>query len=191
MRAFQLLIEPRVATPILALAFIAALASPARAGDEVALVVDGTMIEPLAEDGRVSTSLGHGAEIRFMPRRDPFTISIGGYYALGQADGGKTMRDIYDFHFNFGFKPEHRRPKLLVPYLSVGLDVLHMTTRIPDEATHRGITLGLNAQAGFLGYVSKRWIYRVSGSYLGAIVPGTGDDLGGLVLQAGLGRVFD
>jgi len=184
--------ERSLATLALSLVFTGAFASRALAGgDEVALVVDGTLIEPLAEDGRVSTSLGHGAEIRFMPHHEPLTISIGGYYGLGQHDGGKTMRDIYDFHFDVGFKTEHSRGKHLVPYLTVGLDVLHMTTRIPDDATHRGITLGLNAQAGFLGHISKHWIYRVSGSYLGAIVPGTGDDLGGLVLQAGIGKIFN
>lgn len=192
MRAFQGHLQPRLAVLPLSLILTGVLSSPAFAGgDEVALVVDGTLIEPLAEDGRVSTSLGHGAEIRFMPNREPVTVSIGGYYALGQLDGDKTMRDIYDFHFDVGFKKERSRDKILIPYISVGLDILHMTTRIPDDATHRGITVGLNAQAGFLGHISKNWVYRVSGTYLGAIVPGTGDDLGGLVLQAGIGKIFN
>jgi hypothetical protein len=39
--------------------------------------------------------------------------------------------------------------------------------------------------------LTESWIFRASGSYLGAIVPGTGDDLGGLVLQAGIGKMFD
>jgi len=191
MRAFEPHAKHGLAALILSAALTCSLSGRAIAGgEETAIVVDGTMIEPLAEEGRVSTSLGHGAEIRFMPHREAVTISLGGYYALGQPDGGKTMRDIYDFHFNVGYKLERSRGKLLVPYLSVGLDVLHMTTRVPDEGTYRGITLGLNAQAGFLGHISKSWVYRVSGSYLGAIVPGTGDDLGGVVLQAGLGKIF-
>jgi len=41
-----------------------------------------------------------------------------------------------------------------------------------------------------MGYLTDRWIYRVNGAYLGAIVPGTGDDLGGLVLQAGISKLF-
>ena len=170
---------------------LATLFAPAHAGDpESALVVDTTMIEPLAEEGRVATSLGYGAEIRIMPNRELITGSIGGYYALGQADGGKTMRDIFDFHFNIGIKRERSKGKGLIPFMTFGLDVIHMTTRVVDGDTHRGVTLGINAQAGVLGYLSKRWVYRASATYLGAIVPGTGDDLGGLVLQAGIGRMF-
>jgi len=176
-----------VAAAIATLLVSAPLAA-AHADDETILVVDGTLIEPLAEDGRVATSIGNGAEIRFLPGRDAITGSIGGYFALGKADGQKTMRDIYDFHVNIGYKRERSRGKQFIPFLSLGLDVLHMTTRVVDGPTLRGITLGINAQLGVMGYLSKRWVYRVSGAYLGAIVPGTGDDLGGLVLQAGLGR---
>jgi hypothetical protein len=166
-------------------------ASTARAGDDVGVVVDATMIKPLGEEGRVSNSLGYGAEIRMMPHRECFTASIGGFFGLGQPEGEKTMRDIYDFHFNIGLKTERSRDSRLIPFVSIGLNVLYMTTHEPDDRKLRGTTLGLNARAGVMGHLTERWIYRVSGSYLGAIVPGTGDDLGGLVLQAGIGKMFD
>lgn len=177
-----------LATCVLALGL---LASTAHAGDDVGVVVDGTMIKPLGEEGRVSNSHGYGAEIRMLPNRECFTASIGGFFALGQPDGQKTMRDIYDFHFNIGLKTERSRDSRLIPFVTIGLNVLYMTTHEPDDRKLRGTTLGLNARAGFMGHLTEHWIYRVSGSYLGAIVPGTGDDLGGLVLQAGIGKMFD
>ncbi len=175
---------------LLATAAVALLAHEARADDGVGMMVDATLIKPLGEDGTVTNSQGAGAEIRMLPRREPMTLSIGGYYALGQPSVAQTARDIYDFHFNVGFKPERSKGSKLIPFLSIGLDVLFMNTHQPDGAHYRGTTLGINAAAGFMGFLSDRWIYRVNGAYLGAIVPGTGDDLGGLVLQAGIGRLF-
>lgn len=181
----------RITTQILlATAAVAMLAGEARADDGFAMMVDATMIKPLGEDGTVTNSQGAGAEIRMLPKREPMTMSIGGYYALGQPSMPKTERDLYDFHVNVGFKPEHSKRSKLIPFLSIGLDVLFMNTRLPDGASYRGTTLGINAAAGLMGYLTDRWIYRVNGAYLGAIVPGTGDDLGGLVLQAGIGKLF-
>lgn len=156
------------------------------------LVIDSTLVKPIGEDGKVSNSLGYGAEFRLLDNREVITMSIGGYYALGQLDGDKTMRDIYDFHFNIGVKPERTKNDLLIPFLTIGLDVLAMTTREPKGDELRGTTLGLNASGGVMGYLGDKWLYRASVSYLGAIVPGTGDDLGGVVLQLGIGRaIFD
>jgi len=167
------------------------LGGTAHAGGEMGfLVVDSTMLKPIGEDGEVSNSLGYGAELRMMDTREVLTMSIGGYYALGQLDGEKTMRDVYDFHVNIGVKPEHTSGDMLIPYLTIGLDVLAMTTRIPKGDEYKGTTLGLNASGGVMGHLGDTWLYRASVSYLGAVVPGTGDDLGGVVLQVGFGRAI-
>ena len=73
---------------------------------------------------------------------------------------------------------------------ALGLDVLSITTRTKTE-TMRGTTLGISAQAGFMGRIGDRLMYRASATYIGAIVPGTGDALDGLVFQVGLGWLFD
>lgn len=175
-----------------ALAATALAAAPARAGGEKGFVViDSTLVKPLGEDGRVSNSHGYGGEFRMIDDREMLTMSIGGFVALGQNEDGKTLRDIYDFHFNVGLKPERTKKSLLIPYLSLGLNVLGMETRDEKGSNPlRGTTMGLNARAGFMGHIGGDWLYRVSASYLGAIVPGTGDDLGGLVLQVGVGKVI-
>jgi hypothetical protein len=176
----------------IALAFVLAglSAGDARADEDVGMVIDATMIKPLGEDGQVTNSSGFGGELRMLPHRDCFTMSIGGFFGLGLQEEGRTARDIYDFHFNAGLKSERSRGKHLIPFVSVGLNVLFMTTHEPAGGEYRGTTLGLNARAGLMGYLSERWVYRASASYLGAIVPGTGDDLGGLVLQVGVGKLF-
>jgi len=177
----------------LGLALTALLATEARAGGEQGfLVIDSTLVKPLGENGRVSNSLGYGGEFRMLDNREVLTLSVGGFVALGQHEDGKTLRDIYDFHFNVAFKPERTRHSMFIPFLGVGLNVLGMETREDKGDPLRGTTLGLNARAGFLGHIGDDWLWRVSASYLGAIVPGTGDDLGGLVLQVGFGRaIFD
>jgi len=176
---------------VLALILGAALAPrAARAREDAVVVVEPTLVSPLAEHGRVSQSLGAGTELRILPRREPWTIYMGGFYALGQPDGKKTLRDLMDVHFNVGFNLDDPHGKGIIPFASLGLDVLHMATRIPDGPTYRGTTLGVNARLGVMGFVGKRWFYTVSAAYLGAVVPGTGDDLGGLVMQAGLGMSF-
>jgi hypothetical protein len=180
----------RAAGSIVALALAA---GTAHAGGEAGfLVVDSTIVKPIGEEGRVSNSLGYGAELRMLDQREVLTMSIGGYFAIGEQDGGKTMRDLYDFHFDIGLKPERTQGDMVIPFLTIGLDVLAMTTREPKGEVLRGTTLGLNATAGLMGHIGDKWLYRANVAYLGAIVPGTGDDLGGVVLQVGIGRaIFD
>jgi len=178
----------------LALAATALAAAPARAGGEQGyLMIDSTLVKPLGERGRVSNSMGYGGEVRMLDNRDMLTVSLGGFVALGQREDGKNLRDIYDLHLNVGFKPEGTKRSLLIPFLSIGINVLGMETR-DEKGTNplRGTTMGMNARAGIMGHLGDEWLYRVSASYLGAIVPGTGDDLGGLVLQVGVGKaIFD
>ena len=163
--------------------------------DAAALIVDATLIKPLGEEGRVGESVGAGGELRFLPDDEIATISIGGYGAIGRPSRDKTLRDIYDLHFNAGLKWERSHGRILIPYATLGLDVLYMTTHEQgaDGAaarTLRGSTLGVNAQLGVLGHLGDGFVYRVSATYLGAVVPGTGDDLGGLVLQLGVGKTM-
>jgi hypothetical protein len=161
----------------------------ARADEGAALVLQGTMLAPVGEKGRVSSSYGWGAEIRIVPD-DPLTMSFGGYAVVGRPDGGKEMRDVYSFTYDVAWQPGGNSS--LRPFLGCGMDVLWVNTRFPDsDDALRGTTLGLHARAGVIHPLSKRWHMQVTASYLGAIVPGTGDDLGGLILQAGLGKSFE
>ncbi len=169
-----------------ALVITAAAAGRAHAGGpEGYMVVDSSVLLPQDD---VADSVGYGFELRMVDRRSPLTMAVGGFAAIGQADGKKAMRDVYDLHYNVGVKPERTRGKMLIPYLSVGMNFLGVTTREPAGQTYRGTTIGLNAQAGVMGHLGDKWLYRASATYLGAIVPGTGDDLGGVVLSIGVGR---
>ena len=114
------------------------------------------------------------------------TASIGAFAAMGAA-GTDQRRDVLDVHMQIGLKAER---KTLAPYASVGLDVLQITTHRMDT-TLRGTTLGLSAQVGVLGTAGDKLMYRASAGYLGAIVPGTGEDLGGWMLQIGVGWRID
>jgi hypothetical protein len=185
--------RPTVAAATL-LSAIALAALPGRAvADDTALMVNATMVKPIGGEGRVSESHGGGGEIVILPG-DDVIVQIGGYGVLGQDVRGKTARDIYDLHLQVGLRTGGRRAALSA-YGALGLDVLAMTTRLAIEdqgaRVHRGTTLGISAQVGVLGEIGERALYRVGASYLGAIVPGTGDDLGGLVLQLALGARFD
>jgi hypothetical protein len=178
------------AAAVLALA-LAAGAPPARA-DDAALMANATLVKPLGGEGRVTESRGAGGEIVMLP--SDMIIQIGGYGVIGQHAPGKTARDLYDLHILVGLRTGERNAALS-GYGALGLDVLSMTTRLPEEEAprdrvRRGTTLGISAQLGALGRIAERGLYRVSASYLGAIVPGTGDDLGGLVLQLALGARF-
>jgi len=174
----------------LTLLLLAGAAAPAAAGGDegAALIVQGTMMAPVGEKGRVADSYGWGAEVRVVPD-DPITMSFGGYAVVGQPDGDKQMRDVYSFVYDIGWQPGKMRS--FRPFLAVGLDVLWVTSRTPGEDALRGTTLGLHARTGIVHAISERWMAQVTASYLGAIVPGTGDDLGGLVLQAGIGKTFE
>ena len=165
---------------------VLAAAGTARADDdETALIVDATMLYP--RDG-FAASTGMGAELRFVADDEPFTMSIGGFAAVGQQEPGELGRDVFDVHFQAAAKLGGRRA--LVPYAGLGFDVLHVTSH--DRATTmRGTTLGVSAVGGFMGSVGKRLVWRATVGYLGAIVPGTGDDLAGVVFQLGIGARLD
>jgi hypothetical protein len=141
----------------------------------------------MPKDGVHAGATGVGIELRFVPDDECMTGSIGGFAAIGD-EGAPMRRDVLDVHFQVGFKPE--RPGKIAPYIGVGLDVLHVTTHQMDRSL-RGTTLGISAQAGVLGPIGDTLVYRATVGYMGAIVPGTGDDLGGLMLQVGLGFKID
>ncbi len=175
-------------TLLLATMFLAA-ASPARA-DQTGLLIDGTLVKPIGGDGRVAESSGAGGEIVLLPTSS-WIVQIGGYGVFGRPGTGVEARDIFDLHLIAGMTPASRSATL-APYAGVGLDVLSITTRDHDKGeTERGTTLGVSAQAGLLGRFADRGLVKASATYLGAIVPGTGDDLGGLVLQLAVGMAFD
>ena len=165
----------------------AALAGEAR-GDDTGLVLSGTMVKPIGGEGRITESTGAGGEILILPG-DSVLVQIGGFGALGRSAAGKESRDIFDLHMQVGLAASRSS---IAPYACLGLDVLSLTTRDQDKGeTLRGTTLGVSAQAGLLGRFGDRGLVKASATYLGAIVPGTGDDLGGLVLQLAVGAAFD
>jgi hypothetical protein len=169
-------------------AVIALAAGPgiARAdSEEMAIVLSATTLLP--RDGYAG-SHGVGAEMRFMSDREPLTMALGGFATVGQQGRGELGRDVFDLRFGGGGKLGGSR--WLSAYAGLGLDLLHITTHLPG-AEERGTTIGVSAMVGFLGTVGERIVWRVEVGYLGAIVPGTGDDLGGVVLQMGLGARLD
>jgi hypothetical protein len=168
-----------------ALAVTAWLTAPAHAGEEVAVVVDATHLLP--RDGVHAGASGPGVELRFFEKNQAFTGGFGAFAAIG-APGTDTRRDVLDVHTSVGVKP--KRSDSIAPYIAVGLNVLHVTTHQPMR-TLRGTTLGINAQVGLLGRIGEKLFLRANVGYLGAIVPGTGEDLGGWIVQAGLGLVID
>ena len=93
-----------------------------------------------------------------------------------------------DVDFNVGLMM-CERCESITPYVGVGLDVLHITTHEPTRSV-RGSTLGLSGHFGLMGRIGddEEWIWRASAQYLGAIVPGTGEDLGGVTLSIGIGK---
>ena len=163
--------------------------SAAAHADPTGLLVNATLVKPIGGEGRVTESQGAGGEIMLLPTSS-WLVQIGGYGALGRAEAGKESRDLFDLHLQVGMTTS--RSAAVAPYACLGLDVLAITTRDHDKGeTARGTTLGVSAQAGLLGRFGDRGMVKASGTYLGAIVPGTGDDLGGLVLQLALGLAFD
>ncbi len=174
---------------ILVMMILATTASVA-AADESVIEIDGALVSPLMKKGTVSDSVGNGAEMRVLFNGDPMTLMVGGFYAIGRPDGDKGQRDVYDFHFDFGYEAKRARGAAFLPFLAVGLDVLNMTSRpaaTMTGPTFRGTTIGFNARLGVQGFFAKSWFYTVNATWLGAIVPGTGDDFGSVVLQAGIG----
>jgi hypothetical protein len=172
-------ISMRAALPVLATLVLAAGAAPAHAGEDGMLVIDATMLYP--RDG-YAASAGMGAELRILDD-DFLTASMGGFAALGQQAEGGNGRDVFDVHFQIGGRVGRRA---FSPYAGIGLDVLHVTTHLRG-VDHRGTTLGVSVAGGVMGRIGKTFMWRASAGYLGAIVPGTGEDLGGVVFQLGLG----
>jgi hypothetical protein len=164
------------------LAALLAAPAPALAGEETALLFDAVTILP--KDGVHAGASGGGAEIRFTD--DCMTGGFTAFAAIG-APGTENRRDVLDFGFTIGVRPERRS---IAPFAAVSLDVLHITTHAP-EMTYRGTTLGVGAHVGLLGRVGDKLFVKASGGFLGAIVPGTGDDLGGWLLSGGLGVMID
>jgi hypothetical protein len=164
-------------------------AATARAdAEETVLAVNYTTILP--QDGVHAGADGVGAELRFFDDDEMMTGGFGAFATFGK-DGAGERRDVLDVRFMIGMKPEDA--KTFAPYAGLGFDILHVTTHVvgADAMTARGTTLGVSAEAGVMGKASRFWYYRASVGYLGAIVPGTGDDLGGVVVQFGVGRMID
>ncbi len=176
-------------TLLVAFLLIAATGGLALA-DPTGLLVNGTLVKPIGAGGRVSQSSGAGGDILLLPTSS-WLVQIGGYGVFGQPSTGVEARDIFDLHLQVGMTPASRTAAV-APYACLGLDVLSITARDHDKGeTARGTTLGVSAQAGVLGRIGARGLVKASGTYLGAIVPGTGDDLGGLVFQLAAGLAFD
>ena len=120
--------------------------------------------------------------------------TIGPYFGVSAlaavADGApdRTRRGLYGLRLGAGLG--WGRSVRFVPYATVGLDALVVTTTLPSGAANAGITLGADVRVGVLGQVGTRLLYQVGASYLGAVAPGIGDNAGGLVLQASLGWRF-
>ncbi len=158
----------------------------AHADEETALILDATHIMP--RQGLHAGATGLGAEFRLIDGDECMTGSIGGFAAFGN-QGTDTRQDVFDVHVQFGLKPE--KDGMFIPYAALGLDVLHVTTHeTAPSMSFRGTTLGITAAVGLMGHASEKLVYRATVGYLGAIVPGTGDDLGGVVMQVGLGYMI-
>ncbi len=178
-----------IATLFAALGITAGAAGTAHAdSEETVLAVNLTSILP--QDGIHAGADGVGAELRFFDEDEMLTGGFSAFAAFGR-HGADQRRDVLDVRFHLGMKPEDA--ERVAPYAGVGLDLLHVTTHTygADSMTARGTTLGVSVEAGVMGKASRFWFYRASVGYLGAIVPGTGDDLGGVVVQFGVGRMID
>lgn len=166
-------------------------ATDAHAGADGVLTFDGIHVAS-TNDELLSDSRGLGASMRVFGTREPFNLELGAFAAIGKGGGERAMRDIYDVHVNFGLNPPTKKRRLIVPFVSVGLDFLYVSTRTPDGASASGMTMGMNAKGGIFGYITDDWIYTANVSYIGAVVPGTGEGLDGVIFQVGFGkRLFD
>ncbi len=168
-------------TSLLSLAALATLAGTASADDDLALMATGAWMMP---SGEIGESYGGGAEARMAD--DHLTIGFGAKGLVGRTPALRR-RDIMDVSFDVGLML-CERCESITPYTAVGLDILHITTHEPTRSV-RGSTLGLSGHVGLMGRLGDdEWIWRASASYLGAIVPGTGEDLGGVTLSIAVGK---
>jgi hypothetical protein len=173
----------RKRTMAMAALLVTASAGGAAADDDLALLATGAWMMPR---GGVGEAYGGGAEARMAD--DNLTLGFGARMLVGQAPA-ERRRDVMDVDFNVGVLLCDKCESI-TPWLGVGLDVLHITTHEPMRSV-RGSTLGLSGHAGLLGKFGdgdEEWMWRVSAQYLGAIVPGTGEDLGGVTLSIAVGK---
>lgn len=183
------------ANTILGLLFATSLlvvtTTDARADVDGVLTFDG--IHVASTNGELlNDSRGMGVAMRVLGKREPFNMEVGAFGAIGLSDGQRAMRDIYDVHVNFGLNPPTKKRRFMVPFVSVGINFLYLSTRTPDGTSASGMTMGMNAKGGIFGHITDDWIYTANVSYIGAVVPGTGEGLDGMVFQVGLGkRIFD
>lgn len=164
---------------------LAAAAGTAHADDDLALMATGAWMMPR---GDIGESYGGGAEARMAD--DHLTIGFGARALVGRAPAARR-RDVMDVDFNVGLRMCERCDSIS-PYLGIGLDILHITTHEPTRSV-RGSTLGLSGHAGLMGRIGDDddgWVWRASAQYLGAIVPGTGEDLGGVTLSIAVGKTI-
>ncbi len=170
------------------LAAVLALAAPAVADDDLALLATGAWMMPR---GEVGESIGGGAEARMAD--DHVTLGFGASVLVGRMPA-ERRRDVMDVNFNVGLLL-CERCESISPYTGIGLDILHITTHEPTRSV-RGSTLGLSGHLGLMGRIGDddddAWMWRATATYLGAIVPGTGEDLGGVTLSFAVGkRIMD
>jgi hypothetical protein len=166
----------------LALGALAATAGTAAADDDLALLATGAWMMPR---GDIGEAYGGGAEARMAD--DHLTLGFGARALVGRAPA-ERRRDVMDVDFNVGLMM-CEKCESLTPYVGVGLDILHITTHEPTRSV-RGSTLGLSGHFGLMGRIGEddEWMWRASAQYLGAIVPGTGEDLGGITLSIAVGK---
>lgn len=173
------------------LVLLVLFAAEAYAEPDGVITFDGLYVVSTADE-LLNDSRGMGASMRVLGGDEPFNLELGGFAALGVADGLRAMRDIYDVHVNLGLSAPTKKRRLVVPFVSVGIDFLYVSTRAPDGASAAGMTMGMNAKGGVFGHITRNWIYTANVSYIGAVVPGTGAGLDGLIVQVGIGkRLFD
>lgn len=156
-------------------------AAVAHADDDMSLLVTGGYMAPR---GGIAEAAGGGAELRL--HDDHLTVGLGATALVGRAPATRR-RDLMDVRADIGLRL-CERCEHVTPYVGIGLDVLHVTTH-EGTRSFRGSTLGLSGHVGLLGEMDDgKWTWRMGVSYLGAIVPGSGEDLGGVTLSVGFGK---
>lgn len=166
-------------------------AGDARADVDGVLTFDGISVISTDPD-RLTDARGMGASMRVFGTSEPFNITMGGFAAIGTKDDTRQMRDVYNIDINLGLNPPTKKRRIAVPYVSVGVNFLYVATRSPEGTSAAGMTMGMNAQGGLFGYLTKEWIYSAGVKYIGAVVPGTGEGLDGVIFHVGVGKkLFD
>jgi hypothetical protein len=191
----------------LALLLLVAVGSVAEADDGDKPRDLGVLVQPaiVFPNGGVARTYGGGVEAALLPytalRVDDcpsgciVTPDTGSTY-LGaalfatatDAESGKIARQVYGLQISYGYG--WHVTSWLIPYATIGLDPMVVSSRLLAGDRHTGMTLGASLRAGLLGYLGRHVVYSVTASLVGAIAPGVGDNAGGLVLQAAIGWRF-